>query len=187
MLRTKKKVIPLLIIVMILIIIYSSLIILSKTYASYELNGEISVSNEKALYIFKEGKLSFNIDLEKIIPSVDPYEYTFTLSNYDSSKRSDVDIEYNITVITTTNLPLNYELIYDGNNILDEPIYSVDEDESWYKVMNTLLSDTFLYSQNQTRTYKLKVYFPIEYSNTAGYEGIHDNIEIIINSKQIIE
>lgn len=179
---------------MILVMIYVLIIILSKTYASYESEGDLNFDISNALYIFEEGKLSFNLDLEKIVPSDEAYVYSFTISNYNNIRRSDVDIEYKLSLLTTTNLPLEYELYYneeykkeDSKNIIDSNEYKTDIDGSWYKVMKVLDIYTFNHKKNETHTFYLVIYFPKDYSKTLGYEGLTDNIEIIIESKQIIK
>lgn len=173
------------------ILLYLLLFVISKTYASYESDGGINLDVQAALYIFDEGKMNFNIDLDKLIPSEEPYIYTFTISNYDGSKRSDVDMEYNISMLTTTNLPLTYELYYNQNhdeigadNIISDMEYKTDIDGTWYRAVDCPNTYTFNYNVNKIDTYRLVVYFPISYSNMLGYDGLTDNIEITINSKQ---
>lgn len=167
--------------------VYITLNIIKQTYASYESNSELNLNISNALYVFKEGKLNFNIDLNKLVPSEDAYEYYFTIANYNDSKRSDVDIEYTIKMLTTTNLPLEYELYYNDTNIIEDYSYMQDEDLSWYKVMNIPSIYQMNYNSSILNTYKLVVYFPIEYALLTGYDGLVDNIEIEINSKQIID
>ena len=88
-------------------------------YASYQSQAKLNANIEKALYILEEGGLEFNIDLDKIEPSTEPYIYKFSISNFNAKRHSDVDIEYQINITTTTNLPLTYEL-YRNENYDDE-------------------------------------------------------------------
>ena len=45
---------------------------------------------------------------------------------------------------------------------------------------------TMPYTTNTTHTFYLVVDFPIAYSSSVMYEGMMDNIEITIDSKQIV-
>ena len=163
-------------------------------YASYESQAKINANIQQALYILEEGQLNFNIDSSQIIPSDKPYVYKFSISNYNDSKQSDVDIEYNITLRTTTNLPLTYKLyrneLYDSptaTNIIDTPTAKQDVDGAWYNIAPTKEKYTFLYTEKQTDIYTLVINFPKEYQQDETYADSIENIIIELTSKQIVQ
>lgn len=169
------------------------LLFIKKSFSSYVSDSDLLLNIDHALYIFEEGEINFNIDTDGIVPSDEPYVYTFTLSNYNSAERSDVDISYTIELLSTTNLPLRFEL-YRNQSYLDSDATNIislnelvqDEDNSWYRSMKVADSFNFYYSVDSIDTYYLLIYFPKSYSSTIDYEGVMDNIEIKIESEQII-
>ena len=102
-------------------------------------------------------------------------------------------MSYQISIRTTTNLPLTYRLYYEQNyneagseNIIDSTTQVQDEDGAWYHQMTVDDVYTMPYTTNTTHTFYLVVDFPIAYSSSVMYEGMMDNIEITIDSKQIV-
>ena len=51
-----------------------------------------------------------NIKLGMLEPRAEEYSYTFSVSNNDNAKRTETSLEYDLKIITTTNLPLTYEV-----------------------------------------------------------------------------
>lgn len=163
-------------------------------YASYESQAKINANIQQALYILEEGQLNFNIDSSQIIPADKPYVYKFSVSNYNDTKQSDVDIEYNITLRTTTNLPLTYELyrneLYDAptaTNIIETLTAKQDADGAWYNVAPTKEKYTFLYTEKKTDIYTLVINFPKEYQQDETYADSIENIIVELSSKQIVQ
>lgn len=163
-------------------------------YASYESQAKINANIQQALYILEEGQLNFNIDSSQIIPSEKPYVYKFSISNYNDTRQSDVDIEYSITLRTTTNLPLTYELyrneVYDASNatnVIETVTAKQDVDGAWYNVAPTKEKYTFLYTEKKTDIYTLVINFPKEYQQDETYADGMENIIIELTSKQIVQ
>ena len=164
---------------------------LIKSLASYESHANLSLDIQTAMYVIEEGEMSFNIDLDKIVPSNDAYIYTFSVSNFNEEKQSDVDLEYTLQLQTTTNLPLSYRLYYDKYNLADKDIISSrrtaqDDNNAWYNVLDIDKKYEFNYNEKKTNIYYLVVDFPESYKNVITYSDAVENIEVIINSKQII-
>ena len=174
-----------------LTIISFGLLSLIKSYASFQSNAKLSLDIQTAMYVVDVGEMSFNIDLDRIVPSEDPYIYTFSISNFDSEKRTDVDLEYTLSIQTTTNLPLKYRLYYDDYNLAEKGIITSselrqDEDDSWYNYFNINQKYEFTYKENQTNIYYLVIDFPVNYKDTIEYSDAVENIQVIIDSKQIL-
>ena len=128
-----------------------------------------------------------------IIPSDDPYTYNFSVSNYNEQKDSDVDISYHIRIRTTTNLPLIIELYrneeYDdvgATNILLSADDVRDADGACYHVYDSSADYNLYYANETTDIYSLVIYFPETYSADETYANMIDNIEITLESKQMI-
>lgn len=163
-------------------------------YAAYESSAKLNANIEKALYILEEGGLSFNIDLNKIEPSSSPYIYKFSISNFYGSKHSDVDIEYQLSIRSTTNLPLVYELYRNQNyddssaiNLFDSFMVQQDEDGAWYNFFEGREKYFFSYNEDSTDIYTLVIYFDEQYKNVLDYADNLENIEVKIDSHQVIE
>lgn len=163
-------------------------------YASYESTAKLNANINKALYIIQEGDMEFNIDLNKIEPSNEPYIYKFSVSNFDGNKHSQVDLEYQLDLRTTTNLPLTYKLYRNENyddpnatNLFENVQIVRDTDGAWYNLAEGKDKYEFLYTETKTDIYTLVINFPKEYKNKLDYADNIDNIEIEIKSNQITE
>lgn len=176
---------------MVLFIVSVGVFAIIKTFAFYNSNASLSLDIQTAIYVVEPGEMSFNIDLEKIIPSDEPYIYTFSVSNFDEEKRTDVDLEYDLEVITTTNLPLNYKLYYNAydlstNDIITTRDIRQDEDSSYYNYFKVDQKYSFTYKENQTHIYYLIIEFPTTYKDIIEYSDAIDNIQVKINTQQVL-
>ncbi len=167
--------------------------LVTRAYGSYITTAKLRADIDKAIYIFEEEKLSFNIDENKIIPSNDPYTYVFSVQNYNTSQTSDVDLTYNINIRSTTNLPLEIKLYRNENynasgatNIIGSPTLRRDADGAWYKLYTESDDYPMNYNSNTKDIFTLVINFPKAYSIDTTYADITENIEVIINSKQVI-
>jgi len=152
----------------IFIFIFFIFFIIRTSFSSYleEIDTDLEVTY--AAYVFEEGSTDFNIKTDGIIPSEKPYVYPFSISNYNESRKSDVDLKYTIKLTTTTNLPLRIELYknknYDnaGVNILSNGEYITDSDGSWYKK------------------------YTVDYENVLNYNNLLEFFQIPIFSASLI-
>lgn len=175
--------------VCILLIVY----LITRAYGSYITTAKLRADIDKAIYIFEEEKMSFNIDENKIIPSDDPYTYVFSVQNYNSTQTSDVDLSYNINIRSTTNLPLEIKLYRNENynasgatNIIGSPTLKRDADGAWYRLYTESDDFDMSYNSNTKDIFTLVISFPKSYALDMKYVDITENIEVIINSKQTI-
>lgn len=176
---------------LLLILLFLSFYLLRTAYARYQIDAKINADIDKALYIMDEEKLNFNIETSGIVPSNSPYIYKFSLSNYNQTNASDVDINYTISIRTTTNLPITLELYRNelpenGTNVFGSPLTKQDEDGAWYRVYNTSNSYDFYYRNRTTDIYTLAINFPLIYANDTTYSNYLESIEVSIESKQIV-
>ena len=179
--------------IFLLLLLYLAFSLFIKAFSSYQSNARLSANIDKALYIFEGEKLSFNIDPEKIVPSDKPYSYKFTLANFTDSKMSDMDIEYTISIKTTTNLPITLKLYRNelptdsgAVNLLSSYSNKQDKNNAWYKVYDATPKYTMKYTESVTDTYTLVVDFPKEYAVDTTYAEKLEYINITINSRQVV-
>jgi len=156
------------------------------TSAKYANQLDSSAQGGIAFYVVEPGYQNTEIKLDKITPSDNLYEYNFTVSNFNETRRLETNATYNIIIRTTTNLGLEYYLyMNDGlSDILTDRNIVQDDDGTYFYVMKTE-NENFGFVENQINSYKLHIKFPKEYMSFE-YQDILESIEIIINSSQVI-
>lgn len=140
-----------------------------------------------AFYVIDTEYQTEEIKLDKIVPSDEPYEYRFSVANYNKTKRLETNAEYNVVIRTTTNLNLEYEL-YENNESESAILFKElvqDEDGTYYNVIKTE-KENFGFVKNQINYYTLLIKFPLDYMD-YNYQDIIESIEIIILSEQVTE
>lgn len=173
---------------------FLSLHLILPTLGKYTSSSDLSLDVDYALYLLKEEMSSFDINLEGIVPSTNPYVTTFLIANYEKDKQSDVDLEYTIALRTTTNLPLQYKLYRKkagekdfSNNLLPAALDRTDENGSWYHHFALPEKNRLNYSTKAQDYYRLEILFPNSYANHLEYADQIEHIEVTIDSRQVIE
>lgn len=166
--------------------------IFSITLSKYESKSNSNAHIDIAFFLLKEDYQSMNLNLGKIFPREEPYIYTFKITNEENGKIAEVDIEYDLKIRTTTNLPLSFKLYMNedymsdtSKNIIVNTIDEKDEYGTYFKILQTEKQE-FIHSTAKSNIYTLLIYFPKEY-NTEDYQDIIDFIEIAVDSKQILD
>lgn len=184
----------LIVVIGLFLLIVLAIHLLQIAYASYESQAKLIADINKAIYLIEPSGMNFNIDTDKIEPSSKPYIYKFSISNFNTNKHSEVDIEYQLNFKTTTNLPLTIKLYRNENyddvgatNLFANAKTIQDEDGAWYNYLEGTEKYQFLYSEDETDIYTLVVYFPENYKDATDYADNIENIEVEILSKQIID
>ena len=168
--------------------------IMPVTLSKYQSSGIGNMNSNIAFYLLTVDYLTQRIKLSDLTPSDNPYVYTFTVGNEKDSKTSEVDIEYILSFVTTTNLPLRYEL-YENSNYQDEnavnlindsnTVIEKDEDGAYFQKF-TFEKENLYFNNPSTNTYTLLVYFD-KSNNDAKYQDTVEGLRIIVDSKQIID
>ena len=176
---------------LLVVLLLVSVFLIPTTFSRYVTNTTSNAEAKVAFYLLKTDYQTNVILLDEIAPRNNPYTYTFTVSNYNGEQRTETNMQYDLVIRTTTNLPLEYELYLNSvytdanaeNAITDSEVIQ-DSDGTYF---NKFTTDTkyFSYSYNEVNTYQLVVYFPEIYVDEM-YQDIVDSIEITVNSKQII-
>ena len=175
--EVRKRIIKLLILVFVLILLIK---MISFTYSKYESRANTKPNIIVAFYVLNKDYQSMNLNLDELFPREEPYIYTFSISNTKGQKRCQTDLEYELSIKTTTNLPITYEL-YKNQNYNDDNATSIkktdeiiqDEDGTYFRIITTE-TESFSFREDETNIYQLVVHFPQEYNT------------ITVNSKQII-
>lgn len=175
----------------ILVLIFIILKIINFTISKYEASSNSTANLGIAYYILKDDYQTMSVNLGSLLPREEPYVYTFSVANNDGTNRLETNLEYDLTIRTTTNLPLQFELYKNENysdsgaqNIITSVNTETDEYDTYFTTYTTEKS-YFGFTNNEQNTYNLVVYFPSVYSSIQ-YQDIIENIEVVIESKQII-
>lgn len=178
-----------------LVLVVALIITISLTpvvFSRYETEAATVASNEIAFYILKENYYTESLNITSIIPQSAPYVYNFTVANNDGIHRAETDMEYDLSIITTTNLPLVYALYmnqaYNDNgavSIIVSDSITADSDGTYWKTITTA-KQNFGYTTNQSNSYQLVIYFPVTYTHYK-YQDIAEMVQIVINSKQVLD
>ena len=166
---------------LILIIFIILLIIVPITYSKFQSHAKIDSNSENK-----------QIVLDKMIPQDEPYTYNFIVANNNGEKRCETNMEYTLTITTTTNLPLTYKLYLNekytdlnSKNIIISEKTTPDDKGNYLKTFKTNKL-TFSNEKDESNIYQLVVEFPKQY-NTTDYQDSVEAIIINVDSKQIIE
>lgn len=178
--------------VLLIFIIIFLVCIIPFTKSKYESTSVTTFKNEVAIYLFETSFKNIDITIPDLSPSEKPYIYNFTISNSDGTNISEVNIEYELYIKTTTNLPLQYELYLNedytnpnSTNLFKNEKIEKDEYGTFYRKIG-IDKRYFGYEQIETDIYTLVINFPVEYNN-ALYENCIESIELIIDSKQKLD
>ena len=171
-----------------------TLIIFPFTLSKYQTAATGNINSNIAFYLFKTDYQIERIKLADLEPSTIPHIYNFTIGNQNNNKVSDVDIEYTLKIVTTTNLPLRYKLYkneaYESNdstNLInnDNTTIEKDNDGTYFQTFE-FNKEELLYTTPKTNNYTLVVYFD-ETNKEAKYQDTPESVRIIVDSKQIID
>ena len=177
---------------LILIIFIILLIIVPITYSKFKPHATSNADVKTAFYIIDSNSENKQIILDKMIPQDEPYTYNFIVANNNGEKRCETNMEYTLTITTTTNLPLTYKLYLNekytdlnSKNIIISEETAPDDDGTYFKTIKTNKL-TFSHEKDESNIYQLVVEFPKQY-NTTDYQDSVEAIIINVDSKQIIE
>lgn len=176
-----------------LVTFFMTLVIFPFALSKYQTTATGNVNSNIAFYLFKADYQVQRIKLADLEPSNTPHVYTFSVSNQNNNKVSDVDIEYTLRIVTTTNLPLRYQLYKnedyqsnDSTNLINgnNTTIAQDDDDTYFQTF-TFSTEQLLYAIPKTNNYTLVIYYDVT-NKESKYQDTIESIRIIIDSKQII-
>ena len=167
--------------------------VMGETYTRYESEVDLSANAATAFFVVDQGTYESSISLTGLVPSTQPLYYKFYVANYDDQDhRTNVDLTYKIKFETTTNLPLQYEIVrnqeFSGNytNIIQSSTIRQDDNGVYYNVFTNNNTYSFGHSQKELDEYTLKVIFPASYKDYPDlYQGVIELFSIIIDATQV--
>lgn len=187
----KKKLKKSIIILFLIAIIIVAIIFIRNTLSRYETVATSEKDVDVAFWMFHDDFQSSSIIIEDIYPSNNSFDYSFSVSNFEAdedgtiNKRAETDLEYNLKITTTTNLPLEYVIEKNGEIITTEQNIVTDEDGTYYR---EIIIDPSQMTQGEdlTDNYVIKVTFPKENDTNAEYSDLIEYVKLDINAEQII-
>ena len=106
--KTKRRVyVKLVILLLCLIIVIRMFTLVLSKYES-ETNSNTNV--DIAFCLLNEDYKTMQLNLASIFPQNDAYVFTFSIGNQDGEKIAEIDLIYDLTIRTTTNLPFSRHL-----------------------------------------------------------------------------
>jgi hypothetical protein len=166
---------------------------INMTLSRYESSAISSADAKVAFFIITQGTYQDSITLTGLVPSDNPYLYRFKVSNTDGTNRCQVNMTYTIKFITTTNLPVSYEILRNeeysatATNIITSDTYRQDDSGTYFRYLSNTANYSLGYTSDQTDNYVLVVNFPKTYENNPdNYQSLIDNVAIEINAKQVV-
>ena len=170
-----------------LILLFFLVSLIPFAYSRYSSTIISSAQIDVAIYVLEPGYQYVDLKLADVLPSSDSYEYSFTISNFNGSQTTDVNLEYDLSIVSTTNLPLTFELVDPTNsnaNLITTNTVSADDDGTYFRTIKTA-KKTFSYTTNTTYSYKLILHYSNSDLNYE-YQSMIDSIRIEINSQQVV-
>lgn len=186
--KLAKKFIKILILLLSLILLIR---LISITLSKYESRAAANPDIQVAFYVLNDDFQTMSLNLESLSPSDEPHIYTFSVSNTDGLNICETDMQYDLKIRTTTNLPIEYDLFMNeryndsgATSIIKTNEVLKDDDGTYFRIITTD-TQNFTYIKDKTNIYQLILTFPKKY-NSIDYQDIIEGIEITVDSKQII-
>ena len=170
-----------------LIILIALVFLIPYTISRFKTEARSDATMEIAFFVANDQYTRQQITLNDMEPG-DEYAYTFSVSNFKDSDRTEVNLSYHVEVVATTNLPLDYGLYLTNQgevSVVSSNEVVEDSDGTYFKTIKTS-SRNFGFNSNYTDNYKLTVKLPISHKN-FNYQGVSENIEIRVIAKQILD
>ena len=157
---------------------------IQNAFARYRSTATAQADVDLAFYFVKAGDISQDLKLERILPSRNKYIYSFSVANYDENNRTETSLDYTIEIKTTTNLPLNFSIVKQGEttNRITSTEAIADDDGTYFKYI-IATGDTFGFDENEEDYYQIEIEFPEAY-NSSQYEGIVEYLKLTVCSTQ---
>lgn len=172
-------------------IIIIAIIFIRNTLSRYETVATSNKDVDVAFWMLHDDFQSANMIIQDIYPSDNSFDYSFSVSNFETdeegniNKRAETDLEYELTITTTTNLPLEYVIERNGEIVTTQQEIISDEDGTYYRKISIEPSQ-MVQGQDVTDNYVIKVTFPKENDTNAEFSDLIEYIKLEINAKQII-
>ena len=161
-----------------------SLYLFSPTLAYYHASGESNLHLDLAYSLLNTTEDVIDIPLTNIIPDGNYHSYDFAVMNYDGDKLIDINMDYTITFMATTNLPIEYKL-YDSEGVEIELTNQIEKDK-YGTPFYVFKTPTFHvgYKEKVMTKYTIKYKLDNIYSSDK-YQNIIELLSIKIDALQV--
>ena len=173
-------------ILIVAVLLIGALTVFPATFSRYVANGSSEAKVKIAFSLLDVTNLSETIKLDEILPNDQYQEYTFAVRNYDEGgNRIDVNMTYTVTLKTTTNIPITYEL-YDNEGHAIATNHELITD-SYGTIFNTATTNDYsvTYHEDSNNIFVLKYKLSSSYHGEE-YADLADLIEIIVDAEQVV-
>ena len=193
----KKKIRKCLVILLLIAIIIAVIILIRNTLARYETTATSDKDVDVAFWVVDNSFKSDRMLIENIYPSDTSFDYTFTVSNFEMvedgetiTKRAETDLDYELVLTTTTNLPLEYEIQKNGSTCQKTENIYADSDGTYYREIKLETDKNNLVMKqgtDTTDTFVVKVTFPKSNYTNVEYADLIEYIKLDLTARQVIE
>lgn len=134
---------------------------------------------------------TLNINMDNLEPDGKERYYYFTVRNTNKDGfLTNTDLDYYLQIVTTTNIPLIYDVYEDSCEKKISVIRSneilTDGSGSDAKFRNIIVNGgTFGHDNEESKSYCLSVTFPKQY-NSAEYQNLIESLQVKVVTKQIM-
>lgn len=177
--------------VFILVFLLILLLMLPITHSRYETEGAGNIKAEVAYYVVDASFQYIDVRIPDFVPRKAPYVYGFKIQNFKENKRTEVKLEYDLVIKTTTNLNLEYKLYMNedynqvgAKDIIISNEIVQDEEGTYFREMK-VPKEYFTHEYDEVNNYTLLIYFDEKYK-AYEYQDMFESIFITIDSKQIV-
>ena len=173
----KKKLKKSICILFLIAVIIIAIIFIRNTLSRYETVATSEKDVDVAFWMFHDDFQSASMIIQDIFPSNNSFDYTFSVSNFEAdedgniNRRAETDLEYELTVTTTTNLPLEYVIEKNGEILATQQNIITDEDGTYYREI-LIEPSQMQQGEDLTDEYTIKVTFPKENDTNAEFSDL---------------
>lgn len=202
----KKKIRKSLFILLLIAIIIIAIILIRRTLARYETSATSEKDVAVAFWIIDESYKTDTMLIKDIFPSNLSFDYKFYVSNFEmqrdadgkllfdengkpisGTKKAETDLEYELVLTTTTNLPLEYQIEKNGTLCATTETIYTDDDGTFYREIKLVTEkNSMTQGTDITDNFVLKVTFPKDNNTNAEFSDLIEYIKLDLNAKQVI-
>lgn len=172
-------------VVLLMCLILISFVFIRLTYSIFHTNSDGTVSNKIAFYVVEARTQTQSIKIGNISPDGQDFSYDIEVANYVNGKVSEVDLDYSLNIVTTTNVPVTYKLYKNNGNTDVIGTREIIQDSNlmyFYKYSPQVGS--FTHDVVKRDVYTLVVNFPTRY-NKEKYQDLIETVEITVDAQQV--
>lgn len=172
-------------VVLLICLILFSFMFIRLTYSVFHTDSNGTVSNKIAFYVLEARTQTQSIKIGNLSPDGQDFSYDIEVANYTSGKVSEVDLEYSLIIVTTTNIPVTYKLYKnDGTTNIIGTKEIIQDSNMMYFFRYSPQVGSFTHGSVERDKYTLVVNFPASF-NKEKYQDLIEAIEITVDANQV--